>query len=171
MKRTSVLALVAMVAGIIIGGCSQSSTGPSAPSTADLIGKWIFSSVIMKGTTTIHLGITGVPDSTYQTDTTITFSGTANYAQLYADMTYATQMPGMASTGAPVSDTGTWSLSGSSLRLISVSNDTTNLSVSVSGKNGTFVNVTSQRLNNPTGILPGSYYQIAMTTTMSALKQ
>lgn len=172
MKRSNVLALVAIATGIMIWGCSQSTTGSTGPSTADLIGKWVYSSVHITGTTTIHLGIPTVPDSTFHTDTAISFSGTDNYAQLYADMTYSMKMPGMASIpGAPVSDSGKWSLEGSSLRLISTVNDTTNLSVSVSGNNGTFVNTTSQRMDNPTGTLPGSYIQSSMTSTMKATKQ
>jgi|SRR5271157_2798933 hypothetical protein len=170
MKRTSVLALVAMAAGLMIWGCSKSSTGPSAPSTAELIGKWVFSSVHITGSNTIHLGM-GLPDSTIHTDTAITFSGSANYAQLYADMTYSMQMPAMASMpGAPASDSGAWSLAGSSLRMISTAGDTTNLSVSVSENNGTFVDISSQRITVPT-MPQGSYIQSSMTATMLAAKQ
>jgi hypothetical protein len=68
-------------------------------------------------------------------------------------------------------ESGIWSLSGSSLRMISSSNDTTNLSVSVNGNNGTFVNSMSERMDNPTGLLPGSYVQITETVTVSAIKQ
>lgn len=170
MKRSNVLALVAVVAGVMIWGCSKSSTGPSAPSTAELIGKWVFSSVHITGSNTIHLGM-GIPDSTIHTDTAITFSGSANYAQLNADMTYSMKMPGMASMpGAQVSDSGTWSLAGSSLRMISTAGDTTNLGVSVSGNSGTFVDISSQRIVVP-GMPQGSYIQSSMTATMLAAKQ
>jgi hypothetical protein len=171
MKRSNGLVLVAAVAGIMIWGCSKTSTGPSGPSTTDLIGKWIYSSVHITGTTLIHVGIQGYPDSTVHIDDTIAMSGTANYAQLYADMTYSMEMPALVSLGAPAADTGTWSLSGSSLRLIDTLKDTTNLSVSISGNNGTFVDSTSQRTNNPTGTIPGSYIQSTMITTSTATKQ
>lgn len=172
MKRSNVLALVALVTGVMIWGCSQSTTGPSGPSTAELIGKWVFSSVHVTGTTLMHFGVPILPDTTIHTDTTITMSGNANYAQFNADMTYSSQMPATASLGGgSVADSGTWSLSGSNLRLLSASGDTTNLSVSISGNNGTFVNSTSQREDNPTGTLPGSYIQSTMTSTVHATKQ
>jgi hypothetical protein len=171
MKRSKVFTLVALVTAVMIWGCSQSTTGPSGPSTADLIGKWIFSSVHVTGSTLMHFGIPTIHDTTITTDTTITMSGNTNYAQFNADMTYFTQMPAMASMGGSVSDSGTWSNSGSNLRLISYAKDTTNLNASISGNTGTFVNSTSQRLDNPTGLLPGSYAQSSITSTVHATKQ
>ncbi len=171
MKRSNVFALVAMVAVVMLWGCSKSTTGPSGPSATDLIGKWVFSSAHVTGTTLIHFGIVGVPDSTVHTDTAITFTGTANDAQLYADMTYSLQTPGLASLGAPVADSGTWSLSGSSLRLIDNANDTTNLSVSVNGNNGTFVNSTSTKIDNVPGMPQGAYIQSSLTFTIIGAKQ
>jgi hypothetical protein len=73
----------------------------------------------------------------------------------------------MTSTGGSPSDTGTWSLSGSNLRLISTSGDTTNLSVSVNGNSGTFVNTMSER----TDLGGGAYIQMNMAATVSATKQ
>jgi|GEM_PF-5522119 hypothetical protein len=170
MKRSNVLALVAMVAVVMIWGCSKSSTGPSGPSATDLIGKWVFSSAHMTGTELMHFGM-GLPDTTIHVDTTVTMTGNANYAQLYSDMTYSMHMPSIASLGAPAADSGEWSLSGSNLRMIDNAKDTTNLSASVNGNNGTFVNVSSQTIDNPTGTLPGSYLQTSLTFTIIGAKQ
>ncbi|HUI92834.1 MAG TPA: hypothetical protein VLX68_11360 [Chitinivibrionales bacterium] len=168
MKHYQVLALSAVVAGIMLWGCSNSTgTGPAALTTTEMIGKWVFNSLHETGTTTMHLGIPGIPDSTFHVDSTVTLSGGANYAQLYSDMTYASKMPAITSTGGSSSDTGSWSLSGSNLRLISTAGDTTNLSVSVSGNNGTFVNTTSERMD----LGNGAYVQTNMTATVSATKQ
>jgi hypothetical protein len=164
MNRRNVFALVALAAVVMIWGCSP-ATSVKAPTTAELIGKWVFTSIHETMTETIHYGIPGAHDSTMRMDSTLTLSGTANYLQLNADITYSFTMPAMGASA----ESGTWSLSGSSLRMISSTTDTTNLSVSVSGNNGTFVNSKSERTDIPT--VPGAYIQMSETVTVLGTKQ
>lgn len=147
--------------------CGDKGTSVSPPTVSDLVGKWIITQNHVIMTTQIHRS-DSLPDSTFQRETTITASGTDNYARFDSSMNFRIKTD-IATFGVygPKSDSGTWSLSGSALQLISVNGtDTTNVTAGVSGKNGTFVYYTTR-------IYPIISIRITTTTQaiISAVKQ
>jgi len=149
-------------------GCGNSSTGPTAPTTADLIGKWVISSRHAAETGLIHFG-NGIPDSTYHSDSVKTFSNGNDYIILNTDQTYTASSDEKLFNAN--SDAGTWSLAGNQLRLIShTANDTIDLSTSVSGTNGTFVQTISQVVDLST-LFPGVTVTLTGSITYSGTKQ
>jgi hypothetical protein len=129
-----------LLAASIFFGCGDKSIPVAPPSVSDIVGKWTITQSHDIITTQVHRS-DSLPDSTFTRDTTITASGTDDFARFDSSMTYRIQTD-IATFGVygPKSDSGTWSLSGSSLQMISINRtDTTTVSANVTGKNGTFV--------------------------------
>jgi hypothetical protein len=170
MMRTFLFYAIVALAAASLVGCGDNSTAGNPPTVDDIVGKWIIAQSYAVIKTTIHYS-DSLPDSTYQRDTAITVSGTDNFAQFDSAMNYTIQTnPLTLGLYGPASGTGTWSLSGSLLRMISTSSgDTTDMNVGISGNNGVFVYNSTTIFAMPNF----SDFRItrAITLTISAKKQ
>ncbi|MBN2036375.1 MAG: hypothetical protein JW768_06495 [Chitinispirillaceae bacterium] len=163
MKRLWAVAVACCAFSLVSIGCKDDN--PAGPSNNDLIGKWVFSKAVT------HMSITGGGMS-MTIDTTINFTGNNDYIELRSDNTYTVvsdedwSLPkkAMNKTAYSSTETGTWSLSGSSLTTISTEGDTTVVTVSQSGSSATF----SQSLNEYD---PDLDMTISGTTVLHATKQ
>jgi hypothetical protein len=130
-------------AGILclgFAGCEKGD-GVTAVSQGDLVGRWNFTSIHAKYHSTIT--VNGKTNS-YDQDTTQSLAGKGNFAQFNQDLTCSADIPllalglGKRSAAAAVV-TGTWSVSGNTITLISTDKqDTVALAAAVSGTSGTF---------------------------------
>lgn len=114
--------------GLVAMGCNGDGDGGlgPAPSNDELIGTWYLREVATKGTITMKFP--PLFDTTINIDTVETYTGTTYYIEFKADKTYVTNSPDSDVTpdfefefekrsAGSVQETGTWSLSGSTLTL------------------------------------------------------
>jgi len=97
---------------------------PAGPVAADLFGTWMMSTAVMTSTVTVHTSGTDT-DSVDTDDTAIQFTNNNDYYTYYSGMTYYTQFDDniLGNTGM-ITDTGTWTFSGSNLTIVSSQSQT-----------------------------------------------
>ena len=155
MRLKHVLTVFAVVAGVFLWGCSQSTTGPAVVTEAQVIGTWNPTS--MHEHMVMTMNIPGTQPVT--TDTTVANSP-GDHLQFNSNHTFTSNGSG---TGSPPSS-GTWSLSGNTITLIS-STDTMTMTATINGKSGTFVSTQTQSFSQ------GAYTVTeTMTVTIYATK-
>jgi hypothetical protein len=144
-SRKLLTAAVACAMVVSFLACDDSKS-PTGPTTSSLIGTWTVNQVHAQGTATIG----NMPVSV---DTTITAADNESILRFNQDQTYYIKFgPSLVTAGSLASaaiaaiaaqtltDTGSWSLAGSSLSLHSIPRDTTvTAAVSASGNNLTLV--------------------------------
>lgn len=165
MKKAVALFCIGIAAVMISCGDKSPTGGGGGPSETDLVGKWTFNTVHSVGT--VRMQIPSVIDTTENVDSTTTCSGGDDWVDVKADKSYQLSVndPTMGSNA----ETGTWTLSGSTLTMISTGNtDTTVLTVSVSGTSGSFTRTESSTETDPTMGMTITYN---VTATISATKQ
>jgi hypothetical protein len=134
MRLKHVLTVFAVVAGVFLWGCGQSATGPAPVTEAQVVGTWNPSSMH------VHMVMTtNIPGTQNMTIDTTETNSPGDYLQFNSDHTFTSNS---SSTGGPPSS-GTWSLSGNTLKLIS-SPDTMIMTATINGKSGTFVSTQTQ---------------------------
>jgi hypothetical protein len=156
--------------GLLAGGC-DSAGGAAAVSQDDLIGRWEFTTLKMHS----HYEITvnGKTNST-NTDTTQSLADQGNFLQLNQDLAFSANIPielfglmgktSAAQAGFPV--TGTWSVAGSVVTLVSTDKkDTLAFGASVSGSKGSFT-----LSDESSGVEGGYSYKSTMTGTIESTK-
>jgi hypothetical protein len=106
------------VSGILLS--ARCNLQPAAPVTAaDLFGTWLMSTAVITDTVTIHSSGTD-RDSMHTDDTTIHFTNNNDFYTYYNTMTYYTQFDdNILGNTNMITDTGTWTLSGSNLTIVS----------------------------------------------------
>lgn len=161
-----VLAVFCMGITALVMSCGEDSpTGGGGPAETDLIGKWAFSTMHSVGT--VHISFPPIMDTTMNIDSTSTFAGNDDWLDLKSDKSY--QLSVVDPTMGTNDETGTWTLNGSALTMISSGTpaDTTTVTVSVSGTSGTFSMVESSTETDPSG----ATITYNVTATISATKQ
>jgi hypothetical protein len=125
---------------IFIGyfNCSHSPTSGHAPTFDEMVGTWIITQANQHTDLTYKMIIWGdTIDSSASQDTIYYYSDSSHTYTFYSDSTYRARGR-VGSPLLPANDTGRWVLNGNSLTLHSVSGDTANGSVSLSGTTITF---------------------------------
>ena len=102
---------------LLSASCNLQPAGPAT--AADLFGTWMMSTAVMTHTVTIHISGTA-RDSIHADDTTMHFTNNNDFYTYYSTMTYYTQFDDniLGNTGM-ITDTGTWTLSGTKLTIVS----------------------------------------------------
>lgn len=139
-RHTTLLACLAVVA-LLAARCSDdsgSTTGPTVPTTSQLVGLWQFSDAVFDGTVslsfTMQFGDTSFTiDTTMLLDTTLVLDPDSNWLDLREDSTYvqattvdpdslisnpmakASSAGAMVATAETTMDSGTWWMDGSNL--------------------------------------------------------
>lgn len=128
--------------GLLLAACNGGDgDGGTAPTTAELTGKWLLREIATKGQMTMKVPAMGI-DTTQSFDTTETYSGSTYYMDFKADNTYESNMPdvemddgGLGKRGVEL-ETGTWSLDGKVLTTVSnPDKDTAKVNVTLDGSN------------------------------------
>lgn len=126
--------------GLFLAACNGGDgDGGTAPTTAELTGKWLLREVATKGHFTMKMP--PIIDTTVHYDTVETYTGSTYYMEFKADNTYESNMPepegpeGVEKRAAsPVLETGTWSLQGRVLTTVSnPDKDTAKVDVTLDG--------------------------------------
>ncbi|MDB5105177.1 MAG: hypothetical protein JWP91_2866 [Fibrobacteres bacterium] len=141
MKIKNGLIGFSLVLGLFLAACdSGDSTAPVG--SGDLVGKWFYRKGVTQGTIHATGTFAGVKyDSTTVIDTTETWTDNTYFIEFKSDNSYTANSPEDIGGGSPKissvagMETGTWSVSGSTLTTISSEKDTTKLNVAVSGNN------------------------------------
>ena len=135
MKYSRSAAVAAVMTALLFGCGDNTPTGTGRAPTADeLTGTWNLNSVYR--TTTYTVKRTGRPDSTIQDDTSFACTGnndsvvfdTNGHYTLASDEAYIRNMNG----------TGTWTLSGGSLKMVPLLGTTTEIFASLNGTTMSF---------------------------------
>ncbi|MCX7725674.1 MAG: hypothetical protein N2053_02365 [Chitinispirillaceae bacterium] len=136
------LCVVVFLSFVFFVSCNNNPSG--SVSEDALIGKWTFTKEVVN----VNITASGM---SMKMDTTIVFSGNNDYVEFKNDHTYYLTIDEDLELmkkkigkdkeimmGEATTETGTWSLSGNSLKIISDVGDTTTFTVSINGSNATF---------------------------------
>jgi hypothetical protein len=142
---------------LVLGACNGDDDGDSgrALTAEELVGKWLLRQVDAKGRIEADVEFFQI-DTVINIDTTAVYTGGEYYAEFRADSTYTFNMPEeeefvdggfgdfgdifggfekVAADGGSEMETGTWSLSGTSLTTISSEDDTLVQTATLVGSN------------------------------------
>jgi hypothetical protein len=110
--------------GLLLAACNGGGDGGTAPTAAELTGKWLLREVATKGRMSMKFPPIIDMDTTW--DTTESYTGSTYYLDFKADNTYESNMPESETPGdlekvaaSRVLETGTWSLEGKVLTTVS----------------------------------------------------
>ena len=145
MKLKNGLIGFAAAMGLLLGACNSGGDSTSPVAAADLIGNWFYRSSETKGSIRSQFTVGGKTyDTTTVIDTSETYTGNEYYIEFKSDSSYTANSPDVGpeaekSTAAADLETGTWSVSGSTLTTISSDKDTAKVNIAISGNtlNGT----------------------------------
>ena len=156
------------VSGFLLS--ARCSLQPAGPVAADLFGTWMMSTAVMTSTVRVHTSGTDT-DSIGIDDTTIQFTNNNDYYTYYSGMTYYTQFDDniIGNTGM-ITDTGTWTLSGSSLTIESSQSQTPYTSILDLKGNSATMTTRIFRDSQP-GPNAGDYVLYHQDLAISAVKQ
>lgn len=162
------LSVFLAVSGIVLSArCNLEQAGFSEE---DLMGTWMMSTATMTSTTVMHTAGTG-RDSAATDDTTMNFTNSNDYYIFYRDKTYYTQFDDniIGNTGM-MSDSGTWTLRGSTMTTISSQSPAPRTStVDLNGNNA--VITTTVFSDSQPGYNAGDYMLYRLDLAISAAKQ
>lgn len=167
MKKMLGITLGLVGFGLLLAGC-DSSSGGTAVSNDDLVGKWVINKEVTKGF--FSYTPTGGQEFKINIDTTQTYTGSDYYVEFKADKSYSANYPSSNQTtkrsAASAVETGTWSISGNTVTTISSVGDTSAVQAAISGKSGTFTVSLHETMNDSDGV-----YVNSIDATISATKQ
>ena len=139
MKMKNGLIGLALVTGLVLAACNSGTDSAAPVAAGDLVGKWFYRHETTKGSIKSHYVLAGKAyDTTVVLDHDTAYTGTTYYMEFKADNTYSSNSPDdeveMEKTSAVSSmETGTWSLSGATLTMISSDSNTAKINIAVSG--------------------------------------